>query len=110
MASLRDIESRQDAMPPDVFASAAADVVRGYLSARFGLAAPRRTTEEFLGDLTARAAPVSDEGREALGKFLAGCDLAKFAGVSLDSMQRSSLIDTARGFIRAVDLPHPPQS
>jgi hypothetical protein len=101
LASLAELESSREAMAAEAFANRAAQTVRQYIAERFGLAAPRRTTEEFLRDLA------KEEGSSIIGEsdhlraFLKSCDLAKFAGSKLNSDQRVELIDTARGFIRA---------
>lgn len=101
LASLAELESSRETLAAEAFASRAAQTVRQYIAERFGLAAPRRTTEEFLRDLAA------DKNSSILGEsdhlraFLKSCDLAKFAGSNLDSNQRGELITAARGFVRA---------
>lgn len=56
-------------------------ILRIYLEQRFGLQAPERTTEEFLGQLNAQgaASPLNGTQRNALAGFLRQCDLVKFA-------------------------------
>ena len=61
-----------------LFFSRISDVLRGYIENRFGLQAPRRTTEEFLSDIS-RDAPFSAEHKGLLTAFLRDCDLVKFA-------------------------------
>ena len=101
LASLAELESSRETLAAEAFAYLASKVIRQYIAERFGLAAPRRTTEEFLRDLA------NDKNSSIIGEsdhlraFLKSCDLAKFAGSNLDSNQRGELIVTARGFIRA---------
>ncbi len=63
---------------PKPFVIAVSDAVRAYLEERFNFRAPERTTEEFLRELSAShlLAPAQ---KESLGRFLASCDLVKFA-------------------------------
>lgn len=99
LASLSELAASREAIVAEAFANRAAQTVRQYIADRFGLAAPRRTTEEFLRDL-AKAEGTSIIGEsDHLRMFLKSCDLAKFAGSSLDSSQRGELIEAARGFI-----------
>lgn len=65
---------------PKVFVAEVSEAVRAYLEARFGLRAPERTTEEFIGELQA-SGTLAVADRDALEKFLGACDLVKFAGV-----------------------------
>jgi hypothetical protein len=59
------------------YAIAATGVLRSYIEARFGLHAPRLTTEEFL--VAARRSPTLPAADQAaLGCFLERCDLCKF--------------------------------
>lgn len=99
--SLAELESKREVMAAEAFANRAAQSVRQYIADCFGLAAPRRTTEEFLRDLA------KEEGLSIMGEgdhlrvFLKSCDMAKFAASPLDAGQRGELIRAARGFIAA---------
>lgn len=109
LASLAELESGRESMTAESFANRAAQTVRQYISDRFGLAAPRRTTEEFLRDLTADAAsPLTDKSDHLRG-FLKSCDLAKFAGREIDITHRAELLEAARGFIEATAAPVTPE-
>ena len=74
---------------------AATGILRRYVEARYGLRAPRLTTEEFLAVAgTSDALPAAD--RQDLGRFLRLCDLCKFgryvAGVGeLQELQAAAL-------------------
>jgi hypothetical protein len=107
LAALTAIESQRDDCTAEAFANRAAQTVREYIAARFGLAAPKRTTEEFLRDL--EKSPLVGEG-DHLKTFLKSCDLAKFAGARLDEEKRGELIQAARSFVRATANPGPKPS
>lgn len=109
-ASLAELEKNRNALAADAFANQAAGTIREYIAARFGIAAPRRTTEEFFRDLTdCGAQPVIAES-DHLKAFLKACDLAKFAGSDLDARQRDELIHAARGFVTATSTPDNPKA
>ena len=101
LASLAELEASRETIEAEAFANRAAQTVRQYIAERFGVVAPRRTTEEFLHELAKdETSPLIAES-DHLRAFLKSCDLAKFAGVNLDFNQRIELIDTARNFIRS---------
>ena len=101
LASLADLDASGEALAAEAFANRAAQTVRQYIAERFGLAAPRRTTEEFLHGLANDKSSAIIGESDHLRVFLKSCDLAKFAGSNLDSNQRGELFAAARGFIRA---------
>ena len=99
LASLAGLQTSREAISAEAFANRAAQTVRQYIAEHFGLAAPRRTTEEFLRDLAKQeSSPLVGESDD-LRAFLKSCDLAKFAGSCLTSAQRDELLEAARGFI-----------
>ena len=105
LLSLRELAARREAIPAEAFANLAAMTVRQYIAERFGLAAPRRTSEEFLRDLAhEEGSPLRSES-DHLRVFLKSCDLAKFAGTRLDASQREEMIQSAREFIHATAAP-----
>ncbi len=76
------------------YAIAATGVVRRYLERRFGLHAPRLTTEEFfvavrVGDL------LPEPHRESLGRYLVLCDLMKFGRAIAESVELQQLHQAA---------------
>jgi len=101
LASLAELEASRETIAAEAFANRAAQTVRQYIAERFGLAAPRRTTEEFLRDLANEKSSSLIGESDHLRAFLKSCDLAKFAGSHLDSSQRGELINAARGFINS---------
>ena len=105
MTSLAELAGTREALAAETFANRAAQTVRQYVADQFGLAAPRRTTEEFLHDLAMRpGSPLAGEG-DHLRVFLKSCDLAKFAGSKLSMSQRDDLLQAARGFIETTSAP-----
>ena len=83
------------------FAAAASQVVRVFIERRFGLAAPRRTTEEFLRELSTGKDGGLQSRLEPLRGFLKACDLAKFAGRDLGMRERGELVARAREIVDA---------
>jgi hypothetical protein len=63
---------------PKQFCTLVSNTIRTYLEERFDFHAPERTTEEFLRELQTTNL-LTAEQKESLGKFLASCDLVKFA-------------------------------
>lgn len=55
------------------------DLVRGYLEKRFGLPATRRTTPEFIEDISRNGNFVPDDRKPFLKNFLEAADRVKFA-------------------------------
>ncbi len=101
LAALAEIEINPESLAAEAFANRVAQTVRQYIAARFHIAAPHRTTEEFLYDL-AQHAPSGLLGEsDHLRAFLKSCDLAKFAGSALNSTQRGDLVETARNFVNS---------
>lgn len=90
-----------DRLPATEFASAASAIVRLFIERRFGLAAPKRTTEEFLKELAAKPEQGLHTHLEALRGFLKACDKAKFAAAGLEAEQRQELVGSAREVIAA---------
>lgn len=78
-------------------------ILRQYLEDRFGLHAPDRTTEEFLEEMRASAArgetALSADDAAVLERFLAQCDLVKFARAVPESRETDAAVGTAREFI-----------
>jgi hypothetical protein len=82
------------------FVRESSDILRTYIEARFGLRAPRLSTEEFLFE--AEHSPHLDaEHRARLAEFLFRCDRVKFGLGDLDATRMMSLYSAAEDFIRA---------
>lgn len=81
------------------FCDAVSDVVRGYLEAQFGLDAQRRTTEEFLKELSARPASPVVAHQALLAEFLQHSDVVRFSGASPGMARLEALYQAARRFV-----------
>ncbi len=81
------------------FVSASSAVLRAYLEARFGLDAPRLSTEEFLHQ-AGRDGQLPASWRGRLAGFLHQCNAVKFAGGTLDAAQMEVLFGVAGNFVR----------
>lgn len=92
---------------PEPLVIAVTGAVRGYLEERFALAAPRRTTEEFLRDVNAGPDPEIAPFREELGRFLHICDAVKFGRGEMAGERRRDLIEVARQFVESTRNPQP---
>lgn len=73
-------------------------ILREYIEARFGLKAPRLSTEEFLFEAE-RGAQLDPRWRESLAGFLQQCDRVKFALAHLQPPRMEVLLTTAETFI-----------
>lgn len=105
LGALNELAGTRESLAAEAFANRAAQTVRQYISEQFGIAAPRRTTEEFLRDLAKNDnTPLVSES-DHLRVFLKSCDLAKFAGSNLNMNQRDDLLQAARGFIETTSTP-----
>lgn len=88
------------------FGSHVSGLLRDYLGAAFGLAAPRQTTEEFLQSLRDHNRFTS-QAQEALKKFLLHADFLKFAHGSAAENDRLALITAAEEFVQGETLQTP---
>ena len=79
-------------------------VLRRFLGEALGLAAPRQTTEEFLGSLRGSLRFVPAE-QEALAEFLHQSDYLKYARGEATAEQREALIVAAESFVRSGEEP-----
>jgi hypothetical protein len=105
LTSLSELAGTGEKLAAETFANNAAKTVREYIASQFGIAAPRRTTEEFLNELAHNdTSPIVGQG-DYLKSFLKSCDLAKFAGSYLNMKQREELLQTARGFVETSSAP-----
>ena len=103
MRDLSDVDRERNTLEAGLLADQAAGVVRRFIAERFGIAAPQRTTEEFLRSLTGDASPLTTHA-ELLRGFLKSCDMAKFAGASFDAAERHTLLESGFRFVRAAGV------
>ena len=73
-------------------------IVRRYIEVRFGLFAPRRSTEEFLIEAQA-SSRLERHYRALLARFLGACDLFKFGRTHAEPAELSTLHDAAVKFV-----------
>ena len=106
--ALRLIDREREFLPAGELAEQAANVVRQFISGNFGIAAPQRTTEEFLRSLTTDSNSPLQPQLDTLKEFLTTCDKAKFAGTDFDPIERFALLETAGRFIQSAARSSPP--
>lgn len=87
------------------FADAVAQIIRVYIEERFGISAPRRTTEEFLRQLEPKSNPEIAAYSGELGQFLRFCDATKFGGRQIESESRTKLLNSAKSFVEVTANP-----
>jgi hypothetical protein len=92
---------------PKPFCIVVSDAVRLYLEERFGLRAPERTTDEFLGDLS-RSSALTDLQKESLQQFLSACDMVKFARYEPQRPELEALYNSALRLIEETEPARPP--
>ena len=81
-----------------LFAIQVSGVVRRYIERRFGIVAPRRSTEEFL--VEAQCSPqLGERYQKHLSEFLAGCDFLKFARASAEVPELEQIHSAAVRFV-----------
>lgn len=102
---LDELQRTGSTLPPSDFALAASRVVRVFVQRKFGLAAPKRTTEEFLQELALSKNTSLVSRMESLRGFLKSCDMAKFAGANLPSAERENLVANAKAFVESPPEP-----
>ena len=74
-------------------------IIRRYIEVRFDLAAPKRSTEEFLAE--AQQSPkLAPEYQTMLADFLQCCDLLKFARTLANRNELVQLHDSAIRFVK----------
>jgi hypothetical protein len=81
------------------FAAAVAEILRQFLDAKYQVAAPKQTTEEFLQTAqTSGRFPEPEIAR--LRSFLTQCDVLKFAKGSANAAARHELLNIAESQVR----------
>jgi hypothetical protein len=103
---LHELDRERNTLEPGPLADHAAGIVRQFVAEKFGIAAPQRTTEEFLRSL--ESAPPLTAHRDLLHSFLHSCDAAKFAGTEFDAAERLTLLQNGIHFVRAAGASPPP--
>jgi hypothetical protein len=89
-----------------LFFARISDVIRFYVENRFGLHAPKLTTEEFLSSVR-RDPPFESDYARLLDEFLRHCDLVKFAEHRPEPSEAREVIDACKAFIEATKVESP---
>lgn len=100
LRDLRELERAGDGVDAEEFARRAADSVRKYVERRFGIAAPRRSTEEFLQEVGVDGKLEGFGGAE-LRRFMRACDMAKYGAAGIPGKERTGLLGAAKEFVTA---------
>lgn len=101
MRSLNALREQVEKLDPYAFSIAVSDVLRGFVTAQFGLHATQQTSPEFLAAIQGAAA-FSEEDRESLARFLERCDLIKFARIDATTADSAELLSKAIAFVQGV--------
>jgi hypothetical protein len=89
---------------PELYHTQLSQVVRRYLTERFGLYALQQTTDEFFA--AAQQVPYLTERQQALLRdFFQRCDLAKFARASMSPEECRRTTELARELVRQTSSP-----
>lgn len=99
LRQLDEAERHLGTESPEPLANEVTSVIRHYIEERFSLAAPRLTTEEFLGELKVASSREIGLYSEELNDFLVACDRIKFGRGQLEMEHRRSLLGSARKLI-----------
>jgi Domain of unknown function (DUF4381) len=105
-SALDRIETQGANLSSEGFATACSQVVRSFIEECFQVAAPKRTTEEFLSLIQTH--PALLHRKDALLAFLKSCDKAKFAASDLASLERTELMARAHEFVSHQPSQPPP--
>ncbi len=95
---LARLRERIEELSPRDFGAEAANVLRQFVRARYGISTMRRTSEEFLAEM-ARDRTFSAHENGLLQRFLTQCDLLKFAAVESSHAEAGRLIEDALAFV-----------
>ena len=77
------------------------DITRRFIEMRYGLAAPERTTPEFVREAS-RHPQIGEEHARVLGNLLRAADMVKFAGDRPASAEADRHLGFVRDFVREV--------
>ena len=99
LAELERLFALIDSEQSRPYAIESSAIIRRYIEVRFDLAAPKRSTEEFLAE--AQHSPkLAPEYQTLLADFLQCCDLLKFARTFADRNELVQLHDAAIHFVK----------
>ncbi len=102
LADLERLFALIDSEQSRPYAIESSAIIRRYIEVRFDLAAPQRSTEEFLAE--AQHSPkLAPEYQTLLADFLQCCDLLKFARTLANRNELVQLHDAAIHFVKETD-------
>lgn len=96
---LAELRGKRTELSAYELAVACSQILREFLEWRLQLAVTAQTTREFL-EATAAKVELSPYAREGLGRYLALCDLVKFARHGATAAEQSHFLDAAEQFVR----------
>ena len=104
--ALAELEKARSLMSPEnsrPYGIEVSGIVRRYIERRFGIVAPRRSTEEFLVEAAA-SAKLEPPHRQLLAEFLGCCDFLKFARVHAELKELEAQHHAAVKFVTETRL------
>lgn len=104
--ALAELEKARALMSPEnsrPYGIEVSGIVRRYIERRFGIVAPRRSTEEFLVE-AAVSARLEQAHRSLLAEFLGSCDFLKFARARAELSELESQHQAAVRFVTETRL------
>jgi hypothetical protein len=107
LAALEKARALMSSANSRAYAMEVSGIVRHYIENRFGIRAPRRSTEEFLEE--ARVSPkLEPKYQILLQEFLKGCDFLKFARGIAETPELEKLHQAAVRFVSETKAPSVP--
>jgi hypothetical protein len=104
LAALEKARALMSTSNSRAYAMEVSAIVRRYIEHRFGILAPRRSTEEFLQE--ARVSPKLERKYQLLlEEFLKGCDFLKFARGIAETPELENLHQSAMHFVSQTKAP-----
>jgi len=100
--AFEELEKAKALMTPEMaekFSVMVSKAIRTYIEKRFRMRATRKTTREFMAQVTAESAGELNLHGEPLRKFLGHCDLAKFARKTFSHEQMKKMHRSAWQFV-----------
>lgn len=104
LAELQQARARVAEMAPYEFSILVSDILRRFVTARFGLRATQQTSPEFLASL-GRTSHFTVAEKELLAAFLEKCDLIKFAHIDAARADSEALLEQAIRFVEGSTRP-----
>ena len=100
LEELRHLVRRQLILPAGGY-NRLTDILRDYLEIRFALPASRRTTPEFLAELSVSGSLLPEKFQGQLAEFLNTADLIRFAGVPSDLEHLDKALSRVEDFVKS---------